>query len=365
MAADGATYGTNITNFSTSRPGKLVVDGILNSTTFASRLLYNAKPFSVDGIGEMPTLKKDIKISRRSQFQWFNGLEQLNSAAENVTIQMEFNHTSGTMPVVEIMTESFAREGAGEDVDFPAFNMEDAVDESLQELSSAVFGVGTGDRPLGLEAIVDDGTNVGTIGGQSRSTYASLQAEVTASSGTMTLSKLATLKSAIADSGAKESPTVIVTTDAIADLYQQFLTPTVQYEYKVLPMSGRYPVAGQPGQMGQGFGGVNTYDGIPIIRDKGANSGVLYMLNENYLTWHGRTKVPRSFKKFVSNLKLGKSVKEGQAAMKPSDFHGFFYQAEQMMPGQAGIIGRIFLFGQLVSFQPRRHGKLTGITSVA
>ena len=48
-------------------------------------------------------------------------------------------------------------------------------------------------RPLGLAALVDDGTSVSTIGGISRSTYTTLKGTVTASSGTLTLAKLDTL----------------------------------------------------------------------------------------------------------------------------------------------------------------------------
>ena len=75
--------------------------------------------------------------------------------------------------------------------------------------------------------------------------------------------------------------------------------------------------------------------------------------------------MPKSFKEFVSPVNLGKGgVVEGQAAVKPSRYHGFFYQAKQIMPNQAGIISRFYLFGQMTSFQPRRQGKLTGITGV-
>jgi len=363
----GGALGANVFNFSTARAAATVVDGILNYPMMASRLMYRAKNFSGDGRGEQPTIIKDIKISNRSQFQWFDGLDSLNSSAEDVVIQLQFNDASASMPLVEIMTESFEREGAGEDVDYPAFEYEDALNETVEGLSTAVFGVGgSADEPLGLEAIVDDGTNLATYGGQTRATYDSLDATVTASGGTMTLAKLATLRSTISDSAPKESPTLIVASDTIADLYEQFLTPTVSREYKTLSMGGTFPVATDSPSMGQGFGGVNTYSGIPIIRDKRATSGVLYMLNENYLNWHGRTRVPKSFKEFVSPVSLGKGkVIEGQAASRPSRYHGFFYQAKQMMPNQAGIISRFYLFGQMVSFQPRRQGKLTGITSVA
>lgn len=361
-----SALGSNVFNFSTARAAATVVDGILNYPMLMSRFLYKGKSFSGDGRSEQPTIIKDIKISGRSQFQWFDGLDQLNASAENVVVQLQFNDAHATMPLVEIMTDSFAREGSGEDVDYPAFEYEDALNETVEGLSTALFSAGSADQPLSLPEIVDDGSNLATYGGQTRASYDSLDATVTASGGTMTLAQLATLKSTISDTGPKERPTLICTTDTIADLYQQFLTPTVQYQASSsLSMGGMFPTAGKESSMNQGFGGVNTYDGVPIIRDKRSTSGVLYMLNENYTHWSGRTRVPKSFKEFVSPVKLGKGkVIEGQAAMKPSSYHGFFYQEKQMMPNQAGVISRFFVFGQLWSDQPRRNGKLTGITGV-
>lgn len=366
ITPQGTPNGSNVYNFSTARAAATVVDGILNYPAFASRMLYNGVQFSGDGKGEQPTIIKDIKISGRSQFQWFDGLDGLNSSAENVVAQMQFNDAHASMPMVEIMTDSFAREGDGEDVDYPAFEYEDALNETVQGLSLSMFGVGGGDEPLGLEGTVDNGTNLLTYGGQTRATYSSLNSTVTASSGVMTLAKLATLVSAISDTGPKESPTVGVTTDAIADLYQQFLTPTVRSEAMSMPINGMFPTAQKVDGMNMGFGRVNSYAGIPIIRDKAATSGTLYLLNENYLKWHGRTRVPSSFKKFISPVSLGKKkVIEGQISATPTKYHGFFYQAEQMMNNQAGIISRFYVFGQMTSFQPRRQGKLTGITSIA
>jgi len=363
----GGALGSNVYNFSTAKAAATVVDAILNYPAFASRMLYRSKMFSGDGRSEQPTIIKDMKISSRSQFQWFDGLDPLNSSAENVVIQIQFNDASASMPLVEIMTESFEREGDGQDVDYPAFEYEDAMNETVEGLSTAMFGTGgSSDEPLGLEGVVDDGTNLATYGGQTRSTYDPLDATVTASGGAMTLAKLATLRTGISDTGPKESPTVIVTTDTVGDLYEQFLTPTVSREYKVLSMGGMYPMAVEAPSMGQGFGGVNTYSGIPIIKDKKCGSGILYMLDENYLFWHGRTRVPKSFKEFVSPVSLGKTkVVEGQASVSPSKFHGFFYQAKQMMPNQGGIISRFYVFGQMASFQPARNGKLTGIVSVS
>lgn len=359
------SYGNRVSNFSTSRAAAAVVDSYLDSTTLASRLMAKGKKFAVKGRGEMPTLIKNIKVGGRTQGQWLSGLEQLNSAAEDVTVQMEYNHAAYSMPVVDVLVEAMAREGAGEDVDYPAFNYEDALDTTIQDLSDAFYGYGVGKRPLGLEAIVDDGTNKASIGGLSRTTYSNLNASVTATGGALTLSKMAAMHSGIRDTGRKEDTTVIVTDYDTFDLYESLLTPTVTHEYKKLPITGDHPIASDNNlSMGQGFNTL-SFRGIPVIPDKQATDGVMYFLNENYLAWHGRSKVPSEYKDFLKKVSLGKSVKEGQLAKKLSKYHGFFYQEKQMMPTQGGIISRFWVFGQLVSFQPRRQGKLTGISSVA
>ncbi len=359
--------GERVYNFATAKAAATVVDAVLNYPTMASRLLYKGKKFSGDGRKEESTIIKDVKITNRTQFQWFDGLDPLNSSAENVVIQLQFNDAHASMPMVEIMTDAFARDNDSQDVDYSAFLKEDTLNEMVEGMSQALYSTaGASDQPLSLEEVVDNGTNLSTYGGQSRSTYTPLQATVNATGGTMTLGRLATLRSTISDTGPKERPTCIVTTDTIADFYEQFLTPTVRNEYKSLSMGGKYPTAQEAPSMGQGFGGINTYSGIPIIRDKAATSGVLYMLNEDYLHWSGRTKVPSSFKEFVKPVKMGKAkVVEGQASQMPSKYHGFFYQAKKIMDNQAGIISRFYLFGQLWSPQPRRQGKLTGITGVA
>ena len=107
-----------------------------------------------------------------------------------------------------------------------------------------------------------------------------------------------------------------------------------------------------------------SYRGMPIIKDDACTSGNLFFLNERYLTWRGRTVVPSKYRGQISKVNLGTpSTIEGVAAA-PSNEHGWFSQDLQMMPNQAGMIGRYYVIGQLVSGQFRRHGRLTGITGV-
>lgn len=356
---DGLQYGSRVTQFNYAKELATIVDAILNSTTMASRLLYMAKDFN------RATLLRTVKIARRTQGQWVAGLEPLNGSAENVTIQMQFNRTLYSMPSVKILAEAFGRQYDSA-IDYDKFEYEDILDEVVQDLSLAIVGgTGVGNLPDSLDMIADDGTSYGSIGGVSRSTYPQVAGTNTNFSAVGSLSKLATLYSAISDTGPNETPTAIATTFSVFDLIETLYQPTIRHEYKNLPIGGKYPTAHPADGMGAGF---QTMDwrGIPILRDKAIASGVGYMLNENYLNWYGDTKAPSAFSKFLTKVTLGKGgVKEGQSAdMRPSDFHGFFYQEEQMMPNQGGTIGRFWLSGQLVSFQPRRQGRFYTFTGV-
>lgn len=352
---EGITYGNNVKHFNYEKELSTVVDAVLNSTTFASHIMHMAKPFN------RHTLLKTIKVSRRTQFQEVSGLEALNSSAENVTVQMQFNRALATMPTVKILSEAFGRQ-YDSSVDYDAFEYEDVLDETLYGLNSLILT--GGQNVVGLDAITDDGTNYATFGGLSRTTYPAVAGELNNFAGTGSLSKLASVYSTIADTGPMESPTNIFTTFDVFDLIESLYLPTVRHEYKTLPVGGRYPTARKADGMGMGF---DTLDwrGIPIARDKSIAAGKGYMLNMNYLDWYGDTSVPASFSKFLRKVSLGKTkVKEGQATMKPSEYNGFFYQEEQMMPNQGGTIGRFWVSGQLASFQPRRQAQFYGFTAV-
>lgn len=355
VTPDGMSYDTTVSNFNYQMELATIVDSVLNSTTLASHILYNAKNFN------RYTLLKTVKAIRRTQFQEVSGLEPLNGAAENVTIQMAYNRALFSMPTVKILSEAFARQ-YDQGIDYDQFEYEDVLDETLYGLTSVFFNGGT--NFVGLNQITDDGTTYDDIGGDSRATYSQLKGKVQDMGGTGSLSKIASTYSAISDTGPNETPSIIATTFDTFDLIESLYLPTVRHEYKTLPVGGRYPTAQTPDGMGNGF---QTMDwrGIPILRDKAIAAGYGYMLNLNYLSYYGDQKVPQSFSKFLTPVSLGKAnVKEGQATMRPSNYAGFFYQEEQMMPNQGGTVGRFWVSGQLTSFQPKRQARWINFNNV-
>jgi hypothetical protein len=368
FAYDGIVYGNRVDNTTYNKINAKVVDQVLNSRTFASRLLSMGKPFS----GK--TMDFPVKVVYANQGEFFTGLETLTSSATDTTVALSFAHTAFHQPAVSIMLESFANSGEQQAIDLDTFKMEEAIAEAVQSWGNAVYGTGTSNQPLGLEAIVDDGTNNSTIGGQSRSTYTSLKAQVQAfGSGILSLANLDTLYDATIASGLEtEEPNLHLTTKSIWSLYGQLLSPQIRADYTygggvVLPLRGneitrRADLGGQIGFT------VLAYRARPLLRDDAAVSGKWYMLNERYFGWRGRTTVPSRYAAYLSKVDLGKnSTIDGVPASPdyaPPSNVGWFFQNYLMLPQQAGQIARLYGIGQMCGWSFRRQGKGTGITTL-
>ena len=343
-----------------------VVDNVLNSRTYAARAMGMGKAFN----GK--TYDVPIKVVDSEQGEFFSGLETLSSAASDTLIELSFAQSAFAQPVVSIMLESFANSGPQQAIDLDLYKLEEAVAEAVQSLGSAFYdGTSANDQPLGLESHVDDGTTAGTIGGQSRTTYSALNGTVTASGGTLTLAKLATLESAISAAGIEaEYPTLHLATKTIFDLYERLLQPNVRAEYAsigypALPLRSKSVNRSRAELKGAAGFTALSYRGIPLVADDAATSGVWYMLNERYLQWAGRTVVPSKYSDSLEKVSFGAKTLEGVGSeIKPPSSAGWFFQKMQMMPNQAGMIGRFYVIGQNIGKQPRRQGKLTGITGV-
>lgn len=370
MAYDGIQFGTvgaggRIDGTTERKLHAKVVDNALNAATYFSRSVSAGKPF----LGKTEDITVDVVSDTQGEF--FTGLETLSSSAVQTTVTLSYAHTAFTQPKVSIMLESFANAGQTGTIPLDAFKYEKAAAEALQRFGSAVYADGTANRPNGLGNIVLDS---GTIGGQSRSTYSTLAATVTASGGTLTLAKLATLFDTISAAGLQsQEPNIGVMTKTVWSLYEQLLTPNVRAQYNevgynALGVRAQYAVRSKSElKNAAGFSSL-SYRGMNFIKDDFATSGYLHLLNESYFAWHGRSVVPDEYKDFLTKVNLGTmKAYEGTGAdalEMPSEYNGWFYQKPLMLPNQAGMISRFYVIGQMVASGFRRSGKLTGITSV-
>lgn len=375
MAADGGALTNRVLNFTYNKIYAAVVDNILTSSTYASRLMGMGKPF------QGSTFDYTVRISTDSQFQWVTGIETMNAAAVNDTISLSFADTHGVQPKVTIMWESFENAGPQQAISLDAYKLKAAGADAVSAVATTLYQAApsTGPQSNGLGNIVDNGTLASTIGGQSRSTYPVLNAIVTASSGTMTLAKLATLDDDTSATGlTSETPNLNLTTKTVWSLYESLLDPMVRANYNTNFLGIYDTDAAIRSDKGSGLRATAGFvalehRGMPTIKDdkcadpSTATGGPWFKLNERYLEWRGRSEVPSVWKGHIEKVNLGGSGDyEGVGAQyQPSDYNGWFYRTDVVIPDQAGMLGYFVVMGQLCTDQPRRQGKLTGITGVA
>lgn len=360
---DGVQNSSRVDNLGNPKLYTKVVDQVLLSPTVMTRSIFGAKAF------EGKVMDIDLDVVADTQGQWVTGLEELNMTAVSTTVRTSFAHTAFTQPQVSIMLESFANTGSANVINLDSFKYEKAAAQVVQQIGSAVYGTGQGNQMLGLESIIDNGTNNATIGGISRTTYSQLNAYIaTVTSNKLTLALLDTMHDNVRSAGlTNEKPNIAYTTKAVWSLYGQLLQPFVRQSYREagydkLTNSMKWAQRSNAElRASAGFDGL-TYRTLTVIDDDFAPSGMFYMANEDYVNFYGRSEVPEEYRDTIEHVDFGDdSTYEGTgalaAAAMPSTNHGFFYQKPAQMPTQGGKYARFWVIGNYMASSYRRHGK--------
>lgn len=323
-----------------------VVDTVLNSNVFATRML--ARPAKWTG----EKIRKAVKTSKNDQGGSFDGFDTFSTSAVNTRNNIEFEAKFYEMPVVLPITEiSKNKADVNATIDLMSVEMESSAEDMADDIGTIFYGDGTGNSGkdfLGLEAIVDDGTNAAVYGGQSRSTYPTLQSTVTASGGALTLAKMSTLYTDITSGSVK--PTAGFCDQNVWNLYEQLLQPQERI-MKDVPMRADMPFDAKTGFTALAF------KGFPILADEKATAETLYFINEDFMEWRA---LP---------MALTKPVNFNVNDIEGNDYNsvkglGFSWSDWIKPTNQASVVGHMYLGGQLWSSNPKRHGKLTGLQSV-
>lgn len=319
-----------------------VVDTVLNSNLLFQRVVRDAKEW--DG----RTLRAPVKVSKNTTGQSFRGFDTFSVSPTDNRQYMEF-----TPSFYQITCALPGDELSVADTDDKVLNLmkltiQSDTEDMADNLGTIFYADGTGNGskdPLGLAALVDDGTNVSTIGGLSRSTYTTLQSTVTASSGVISLAKVDTLW--INVTSGMQRPTAFFTTQAVYNYYGQLLRPQERIE-KPASMS-----KGMEG--GTGFTALH-YNGKPILMDEKCTSGAFIAVNEKYVDWY-------ALPYFNANPVSYKSQIEGNDYDAPMGL-GFSWSDWIIPANSASVVGHIYFGGQFITTNPKRHGKLTGVTGI-
>lgn len=368
MAYDGIQFSNRVDNFTDRDLAEKVVDNVLVSPTYASRLMSMGKSF------QGKTKDITVTISQDDQFQWLGGgSEELDAAAVNNTITLSYGRTMGVQPKAQIDFEDFANDGDKGVIDLESFKYKEAAAVVTQNIGEAIFDAGTGDMPNGLDSFADDGTLKSTIGGQSKTTYSVLKGTYTDSNGIITAAKISALDDAISASGSMEgSPTIRVTTKTVWSLIEELLTPFLSNQFSSGDMP-KLPLRGlevrKPGEFG-GAAGFTTlfYRNVPVIKDDLATSQSLYSLNERTYGWYGNDRVPPRLRDRYEKVDLNRGnnaykTTTGINDMPPSSA-GWFYRKDESLVTQLGTVAYFAVVGNVCVEEPRRNGQLYDITGL-
>jgi len=351
-----SALGNRVTTTTQSKLMPKLVDTILNSNVFATRMLSRAQKFN----GER--MKFPVKFSKNTTGTSFAGFDTFSTSATDNRVNTEFVPKFYQMTVALPLDELSANATEEKVLDLAKLELASTAQDMADDIGTIFYGTGTGNGSkdfLGLEAIVDDGTNVTTYGGLSRTTYITLKSTVTASSGTITLNKMSTLYNAAA-SGA-QTPTIGLTTELIFALYESLLQPQerIAKSVSMYSQSGNHSMGKPGGDLvgGTGFTGL-YFKGFPVLADEKCTTGVLYFVNEDFVDFYALPMAMTTPVSYKSQDIEGNDYSEVTGL-------GFSWSDWIKPTNSAAIVGHIYLGGELISMNPKRHSKLTGITSAA
>lgn len=338
-----------------------VVDTVNNSNVITARVM--AKPKAWDG----KFITSNIHTNNSTQGQFFKSSETFSTAVDVNTQKMTWYATGFGQPVaISDVEVAFNQTELGQ-VSLMKDSYEYAQNSMLNRIGSSFYGLGTGDEFDGLRLIVDDGTDSSTYAGLSRTTYAAnINAEVNAASGgVLDLDLMDSTDDGASLGGLDtETPNIIMTTKSVWSLYGSLLEPTKQAEYRTMgyPKVNSFTPIGEAsrgeGLMGRGGFTAVDYRGKPMVRDDKCQSGVMYFLNETSMEFRS-LKIPK-----LKTVGVKGDVVEGvydKEAIRGSaiQFRDFMNPINQLAE-----VGIFVVYGQLLHKDPRKNGKITGITTV-
>lgn len=330
-----------------------VVDTILNSNVLAQRLIRKAKKWN----GE--TQKFPIKYQANSTGQSFAGFDTFSTSAVQTRVNLAFTPRFYQITCSLPLDELAANATEEKVLDLMATELKSSAQDMASDIGTLLYlnGTGNGDKDFnGLGSIVDDGTGVAVYGGLNRNTYTTLQSTITASGGTLTLARMSTLYNAVTSGSQK--PTIGICTEAVFNLYESLLQPQERIAKDVSLLKGRNVGlnAGEGLIGGTGFTGL-FFKGFPILADEKCDVNALYFLNEDYLDF------------YALPVPMTEPIKYKSVDVKGNDYSevlglGFSWTGFIKALNAASVVSHIFLGGDFITDNPKRHGKLTGITTV-
>lgn len=263
--------GTNVvTSISRRYILPTLADNVYKGNLFTFRALARNKKMVQGGYQiELP-----LVYSALAAGGFYTGYDQLDVSPSDTVKNAAFDWKQAYAPVSVDGLTLIRTDSPEAVVNFLSFYFEQAQTDLIDNIGVSMWQIGgAGNKGIdGLQGAIDDGTNLGTYGGLSRTTNTWWKATVTSITPPLGLSAMMTMFGNCTEGG--RHPTLIVGRQAVYNLYWALST------------SGQsFPV--QPGghdeQLAQnGFTNL-LFNGVPFAVDNKAPASQIYFINEDYM----------------------------------------------------------------------------------
>lgn len=286
--------------------------------------------------------------------------DKLDTDRQNVRVSAEFNLKAANKPVVVAIAETTVNMGDEQIVDLLDTEFDSQGQSLMNVMAQNLYtGNGTGNDWDSLKNAAADSTLFATYGGLSRSTYSSFSGYYLASTGALTLAKLATADDAVTIG--VDSPDLAFTTKAIWSTYESLLTPSVRANFSTTgypKMNAWGGVPATPGQGGsQGFVYL-TFRGTPIAKDEQVPSGLFYFVNSKGFGFTGFDyKDPNIMD---ANFRQTTDAVPAGVPGNVKSTRGFQFRKMMQPVDQLTNVGYLIYAGNFIAVEPRLQGQLAG-----
>ncbi len=288
--------------------------------------------------------------------------DKLDTDRQNVRVRTNFTLKAANKPVVVAIAETTVNMGDEQIVDLLDTEFDSQAQSLMNLMAQNLYtGNGTGNDWDSLANAAADSTVYNVYGGLSRSTYTAWNGYYLASTGALTLAKMATAWDAVTIG--VDTPNLGLTTKAIWSTYESLLTPTVRANFST-----------------SGYPKMNAWGGVPTNAGNGADQGFVYLSFRG--TGIAKDEQVPSGKFFITNTKgfgfVGfnyqdqnimtanfRQTSDGVPSGVPGNVkstRGFQFRKMMSPVDQLVNIGYLIYAGNFIATEPRLQGQLNAVT---
>lgn len=288
--------------------------------------------------------------------------DRLDTDRQNVRVRTDFNLKAANKPVVVAIAETTANMGDEQIVNLLDTEFDSQAQSLMTLMAQNLYtGNGTGNDWDSLLNAASDSTLFATYGSLSRTTYTAWNGYYLASTGALTLAKLATADDAVTIG--VDSPDLALTTKALWSSYEALLTPTVRANFSTAGYPRMNAWGGVPASPGmgaqQGFVYL-TFRGTPIAKDEQVPSGRFHLVNTKGFGFVGFNYQDENI--MTANFKETSDAVPSGVPGNVKSTRGFQFRKMMSPVDQLTKVGYLIYAGNFVATAPRLNGTLNGAT---